>query len=721
MKNLKILFWITIFMNSFLLFLIEPMFSRYIVPTVGGSISVWNIALMCFQVLLLCGYLYTHYFPKLVGYNKYMLIHICVLVLSAITSCILFKIKSFDINTSAPTIDLILILLSTISIPFFMLSTSSTNFQHYYSLTQKEMPYHLYALSNAANLIALVSYPLFLEVFIGLKKQILLWNILYSTAVIIGVFICVKVYLKLKKYDFSEIKDSNKQNKEKISKKRKIYWLLLSFIPCGLMIAQNNVLENRVNVASIHYYWILPLIIYLLSYIIAFSNIRLFSVKVFEKIALWLSIVVLAIFFTGMNQQIYILSMLLLFVISFICNMYIVADEPDISNLTEFYLWIAIGGALAGVVCSIIAPLIFNNVYEYPLIVIGFLLLMFHLHKKSTESFVVEQWEYTFLFVVGLLIVLSMGMSQKSLIYICLLLLAFVIRKLYSKEKTRIVSLATIIILTSSFNYVILQNIDYQVRNFYGIKTIITSDYIDNDGTKHKLVNMYVGNTLHGSQFASGDEYEFEALTYYDKEGSTVGRFFTGNKDRIKTVGAVGLGVGILSTVSDEHQKWKYFEIDPQVLEIANNKKYFTILDKYKHEVVTGDARIKLQSEKDNYYDVLVLDAYSGDIVPASLLTKEAIELYKSKLKDDGIMLFHITNHQFDLRPVLSTVADVIDMECYIDTIPSKGIVIPANSVWVMMTNNKSFVSENWTKIEKYDNFQLWTDDKYSIATVLKK
>lgn len=684
--------------------------------------SIWNIALMCFQILLLGGYMYTHYLPKLIGFKAYMKVHLGLLIFSAIFSFVCFEARDFTVNTSSPSMDIILILLSTIGVPYFVVSTSSTNFQRWYSLIQKERPYHLYSLSNTGNLLALVGYGLVVEVLLGLKNQILLWNVLYGVAVAIGVYIGMMVYTSLAANDFIDVKvQSEKGKKETIGFKRNIYWLLLSFIPCSLMIATNTVLANTINANYIPYFWILPLVVYLLGYIIAFSKLKLFDISVYEKITFWLLMIILGILFSPFNGYVYMVSMIALFMVSLICNLYLVKDAPKVSNLTEFYMYIAIGGALGGIFASIVAPLIFNNVYEYPIIVSMFLFTMFFKQKKDkVEFFKIEQWEYSLLFLAGLCVVILNGMSVKVVLLLALLFMLFSIRSLYRYQKTRLIALIILISLTSIFDYALLQKNECQMRNFYGIKKVVSSDYIDEKGNKHQLSNLLVGNTLHGSQFKKGSEYEFEALTYYDRKGSTIGRFFIANKDRIRTVGAVGLGVGILSAISDERQEWKYFEIDPQVMEIAKNSRYFTVMDKYRHEVVLGDARITLQSEKDQYYDVLVLDAYSGDIIPANLLTKEAVELYKRKLKHDGIMFFHITNRQFELKPVLSTVSEALGVDCYVDTIPSKGTVIQVNSVWVMMTNNKNFVSDTWVKIEKYDDFKIWTDDKYSLTSVLK-
>lgn len=723
LKNLKTLFWITIFLNSFLLFLVEPMFNRMILPIAGSSMSVWNIALMCFQVLLLCGYMYTHYLPKLIGYKAYMRVHLGLLISSAIFSFLYFKIENFTVDTSSPSMDIIFILLSTIGVPYFVVSTSSTNFQKWYSLAYKESPYHLYSLSNTGNLLALIGYGLILEVLFGLKNQILMWNILYATAVAIGVYIGTRVYTKLCVNDFIDVEEQSAQSKkDTVGFKRKIFWLLLSFIPCSLMIATNTVLGNSINVNHIHYFWILPLAIYLMAYIIAFSKLKLFDISVYEKITFWFTLIILGILFLPFYNYVYIVLMIALFMVSLVCNLYLVKDTPNESNLTEFYLYISIGGALGGIVASIIAPLVFNNVYEYPIIVIVFLVTMlFKRMEDKVELFKIEQWEYSTLFLAGLCAVILTGISIKLVRLLGFLLMLFTIRRLYIYPKTRIIALIILVFFTSVINYVLLRDIDYQARNFYGIKTVKRSNYIDEGGNKHQLVHLFVGNTLHGSQFRKGSKYEFEALTYYDRAGSTIGRFFTANKDKVRNVGAVGLGVGTLSAISAEGQEWKYFEIDPQVIAIAKNPQYFTIMDRYKYEIIMGDARVTLQAEKEQYYDVLVLDAYSGDMIPANLLTKEAVELYKSKLKDNGIMLFHITNRQYELKPVLSTVADAIGVDCYVDTAESKGSVVMANSVWVMMTNNKDLVSDTWTKIEKHAEFEIWTDDKYSIASVLKE
>lgn len=722
LKNLKVLFWITIFLNSFLLFLVEPMFGRMILPIAGSSMSSWNVALMCFQILLLGGYMYTHYLPKLIGFRAYMKVHLVLLILSAIFSLMFFKVRSFTVNTSSPTWDVIKILLSTIGIPFFAVSTSSTNFQKWYSLNQKESPYHLYSLSNSGNLLALIGYGLVVEVIFGLKSQMVIWNALYTIAVSIGVYIGVNVYRSLDNSNFVEVREQAEYVKKvPIGLNRKLYWLLLSFIPCSLMIATNSVLDNVINVNHIHFFWLLPLIIYLIAYIIAFSKLKLMDIQVYEKLAFWATLIALAILFTKLNMYVYVVSMATLFFVSLTCNMYIVKDVPHESNLTEFYMYISIGGALGGIFASIIAPLIFNNVYEYPLIAVMFLFLLYFRHRKeSIDSFYIESWEYTLLFIAGLCIVILKGMSKVSILLFLVLIMLYMIRRLFSYQKSRFINLIMLFAIISVFDYALLRNNEYQVRNFYGVKSIINTEYTVRDDEKYELVNLIYGNTLHGSQFEKDSKYEFEALTYYDREGSSVGRFFTSKKENINTVGVVGLGVGILSALSDETQTWKYFEIDPQVVEIAENPAYFTMMDRYKPEVVLGDARITLQAEENNSYDVLVLDAYSGDIIPASLLTKEAVELYMSKVKDDGILFFHTSNMQFDLRPVISKVAEILEVDCYVDIDETEGMLTKIKSEWIMMTRNDDLVSESWTKIEKYPDFDLWTDDKYSISTVMR-
>lgn len=723
MKKIKFLFGITIFLNAFLLFLVEPMFNRILTPMLGSSVSIWNVAVMCFQIILLGGYLYAHYLPKAIGYKNYIKVHIIILLAGTVLSFLFFNIREFQINTNNPTLDLIFILLSTIAFPFFVLSTSTTNFQKWYSSISNENPYYLYSLSNAGNLIALISYGLVIEVFLGFKKQILFWNILLFVASVMGCFIGIIVYKTANKFTPGPRSSEQKNNKVKmgtvLSLNKKFYWLLLSFIPCALMTATNTLLGNTINVVKIPYYWLIPLIVYLLAYIIAFSNIKLFQTNVFEKLAFWASMFAFCVFFIS-NDIAYIISIFALFIISLVCNLYLVEDKPEPYNLTEFYLYIAIGGALGGIFATLAAPLIFTNVYEYLLILAIFLILMLYKHKKENiKTLNIEQWEYSIIFAAVLLVVIINGISYKLLAVLLIFFFFFIIRSIYVYQQTRFLSIFLLFSVIISFNYAFFKNIVYQARNFYCIKQIMKTDYIDENNKHYDIIKLLDGNTVHGQQFAAGSDREFEGISYYHKD-SAIGRFLTENKNKIKNIGVVGLGIGVLSVYSTESQNWTYFEIDPQIIEIAKNKEFFSIVDKYKPNIIQGDARITLKEQEDKYSDVLILDAYSGGLIPTSLLTIEAIELYKSKLKDDGILMFHISNNQYDLKPVLSKAAEYIGMKCYIDSFNSRISSIYSTSEWVMMTNNNDYVNEYWKEINKYDSFKLWTDDRHSILTILK-
>lgn len=721
-KSFKKLFWVTIFLNSFLLFLIEPIFGRILQPIAGSSVSSWNVALMCFQVLLLAGYMYTHFLPKLIGLKNYMRVHIMILLLSVVFSFAFFRIRSFTVNTTSPALDVILILLATIGIPFFVVSTSSTNFQRWYSLHHKESPYHLYSLSNFGNLLALIGYGIVIEVIFGLRNQILFWNVLYSIAVAFSVYIGITVYKNLEEtYPADPTVPISPEKKQPINTRTRGRWTLLSFIPSALLIATNSVLDNVVNVNHIHYFWLLPLIVYLLAYIVAFSRLKLNSIVYYEKLAIWASIVAVLILFSKMNMAIYAASMIALFLVSLVCNMYVVDSAPEASDLTEFYMYIAIGGALGGIFASLISPLIFNNVYEFPLLIISFLFIVALRHKDDRSSeFAMESWEYALLFTAGLGLMIWGGLSARTVAVSLVLIIIFLFRRLFSHNKTRFLNLVFLSVVVVGMNFFLLKNTGYHVRNFYGIKTVNRGLFTPEKGEPMELVSLINGNTLHGSQFAEGTPHEFAALAYYDGEGSTVGKFFHASSSQIENVGIVGLGVGSLSALSESGQTWKYFEIDPQVIEIATDPAHFTMLSQYDHDVVLGDARITLQGEPDGLYDALVLDAYSGDLIPASLLTIEAIELYQSKIRDDGILLFHISNRQYDLKPVLSKAAETLGVTCYYDNEKSEGVLYPVASEWIMMTNNQELVADSWMEIEKYSEFKLWTDDRYSVTSVLR-
>ena len=720
------------------------MFGRMLQPVAGSSVSSWNVALMCFQLILLGGYMYTHYLPKWIGLKTYLKVHMGLLVISVICSFLFFRVSSFAVDTNAPAVDVVLILFSTIGVPFFVVSTSSTNFQRWYDLYLKESPYHLYSLSNFGNLAALIGYGIVVEVLFGLRNQILLWNVLYSIAVAFSIAIAFRVYRSLDEAvlvkqsepaadELSGVGSETAPDEDPgqsgttngegapVLRSTKIYWTLLAFIPSALMIATNSVLDNVVNVNHIHYFWLLPLIIYLMAYIIAFSRLDLGSIHIYEKLSLWSAVTAVLLLFSGANMAVYAVSMITLFMVSLTCNLYIVKSAPDASNLTEFYMFIAIGGALGGVFASLLAPMIFPNVYEYSLLVFLFLFVLAYqrrLDRKENLALSIPEHGLVFLGVFASL--LWGGVSVKTVTVWLVLGILYLFRRLLSYNRTRFLNVGFLLLIVLGSSFFLLKDTGVHVRNFYGIKRVTRGLIIPKDGEPLEMVSLINGNTLHGSQFAKGTPYEFEALAYYDKAGSTVGKFFTEHREEIQNVGIVGLGVGSMSALSEPDQKWTYFEIDPQVIEIARDQKSFTMLAKYQHEVVPGDARITLEEEADGIYDVLVLDAYSGDLIPASLLTREAIELYLDKIKEDGILFFHISNRQYDLRPVLSKAAETLGIPCYHDTDRSEGVLYPVPSEWIMMTRNEALAGDSWVETPKYPDFRLWTDDRYSLTTILK-
>ena len=584
MKNYKLLFWVTIFVNSFLLFLIEPMINRMLLPFAGSSMSVWNIALMCFQIILLGGYIYVHYLPKFVGYKNYLKIHILLLSVSIIITFLFFKKPQVVINTN-----------NRLWINFYIVQRLESFFLYYLRLnkfskngTTKFNESPLFYSKQYRKYTAKWVYYCY-EVLLGLNHTVTLFNIIYTITAVISVIVVLNIYKSFNHNSLEETIESHDVKKEQISSNRILYWIILSFIPNALMIATNTILYNQINVNSIHYFWILPLMIFLTAYIIAFSKLKLLDTDIYERLALWACIMVLLLIFYSTTIFIYIISMFALFIICLVCNIYLVQDKPNASNLTEFYLYISIGGALGGVFSSIISPLIFNDVYEFPLMIAAFILLMFNKHRKDKIlEFTVQKWEYDLVFLLLFIIIIINGISLNliQLSYIIIIVLAYRMRRLYMFVNSRRNTIILLLVTTSLISFAMLRKVEYKERNFYGVKTITKSEYIDDNDNKHTIIHLISGNTVHGSQFSKGDEFEFEAISYYDSTGSTVGRFFNQNSNKINTVGVVGLGIGTLSALSNENQEWKYFEIDPQVIEIAQDEEYFTILNRFNHEVI---------------------------------------------------------------------------------------------------------------------------------------
>lgn len=650
------------FTGAFLSFSMEPMVGRLLTPIFGGSSQVWLISIMFFQGIMLLGYFYAHIISK-----KPSIYHIVGLGVPLLLQWPL-DLTAVP-SAGSPASDILLALLKHISLPFFFLSTTAVvaqNWWHSSSLnTSKSEPYFLYSLSNSGSLIALLSYPLLWEPTTGLNAQKTAWSYLYLAYV--AVVLMTWLALNPKK----QVSDEHAKTEVNLGRASMAQWILISLTTSSLLFATTNILTMEIG--SIPLIWIPPLVIYLISFIITFKGTHHFS-----NIAFWLpEVAMLALLLTIFPTTLpfVLFPVFILFVIA---HKRLYDSRPDPSELSKFYLCIAFGGWLGGLAVSILAPMMFTGTLEYPLAIIG----------------------------TGLLSV------QRQ-------------HGLWWRQASRLPGYSRFIVLMGCLIAVSLffgaMSKGYGLRNFYGIYRI--KDVIaENPSESYRVLTH--GRTIHGQQYLSPDRRK-EPLAYYYNDGGLEQAMRL--RKQGKPVGMVGLGAGDAIAWFGRGDSVNIMEIDPDVEVLA--KDHFSYLNDTQAtiNVTTGDARItlgKLNSKHEELYDALLIDAFSGDGIPTHLLTLEALDIYLSRISEDGLLIFHITNRFFDLRPVLLTLAESRGLHaiCRISRREYSNKHHKDPSVIVMsrdirrlqslLKDPKWFALDNDKSIERYS---AWTDDHINV------
>jgi len=707
------IYGITIFVSAFLLFQIQPLISKYILPWFGGTTSVWTICMIFFQAVLLLGYLYAHFITKYFSNKKQIFIHSAFLIGSIAFLPILPSSAWKPETSDIPELQILLMLFASIGLPILILSATSPLIQSWISkINQKKSPYKLYALSNAGSLIALISFPFLFEPLLPISTQATVW---------LGIFIafilfCFVSAIALWKYG-QPIKQILKQQTEKIlkpTKKLKFYWISLAFITSTLFLAVTNKVSQEISVVP--FFWVVPLSLYLLTFIIAFSKKEK---KDYHSTNLFLYVIFIFIIsvlvFTGLENifiQLAIYS-ILLFLFCLVCHTELSRLKPHSNYLTSFYLIIAFGGVLGGIFTGIIAPIIFNSYIELIIaFVVCALISLFVLLK-----------------IKG--IYLELSLLKPKLVQITL-----TTRHKQLIKKTKLSNFFTIAILigliifsSSGVIYFIKKDKSIytveQTRNFYS--TLAVKVKKSEEHNEHAIM-LISGNIMHGTQSLE-QEKRGQPTSYYTT-GSGINRLFKvlAEKNQTLRIGAIGLGTGTISAYGKEGDYFNYYEINPEVERLC--KKYFSYLfDKnIDFKITLGDARINLEKENSQNYDVFVLDAFTDDAIPIHLLTKEAFEIYLKHLAKNGIIAAHISNKHIDLEPVVHKIAQHFNMQAITisNMIQSDILHTNTSSAWVLISKNQELlnsdiiqqkVSTENVDLEKQD---LWTDDYSNIFKVLK-
>ena len=720
------IFAVTIFTGSSLLFLVQPMFAKMLLPRLGGSSSVWNTCVLFFQTVLLLGYLYAHVSTKWLGVRRQALVHLGVLLLP-------FAVLPLSAGSAAPSSDdnpvlwLLVTMSQTVGLPFFVVSTTAPLLQRWFAtfpLPSARDPYFLYSASNLGSMIALLGYPFLLEPAIGVRSQTMIWMAGYSLLVLLAagcawmVRECSGTVGTLP----AETRDAHAAAAAvPPSGRLRLQWIALSFVPSSLMLGVTTHVSS--DIAAVPLMWVLPLAIYLLTFVLAFSQReavpRQFLIRALPPLVF---VCLLTILIAGQSGWFIPLHLATFFCAALLCHRELASRRPHVAHLTEFYIWMSLGGMFGGIFNTLVAPQLFSTILEYPLVLAGAALLRpAPITRKKPEPLAVVIAVAAIVLACGAYFILgSPPVEQTGILLGTMLGLSLPIVFARRARAFGIVAMAFVVVIAlgrpSSAGRVLFVG-----RSFFGMHKVIEGP----DGTYRLLQH---GSTVHGRQQLSG-ESDCQPTSYY-VPASPIGQLFGARTDKIDAVGIIGLGSGGLACYAQPGERWTFYEIDPLVDAIARNTAYFTQLKNSKGEVdvVLGDGRITLQDAPLAAYDMLILDAFSSDAIPLHLLTREALHLYLSRLAPDGVIALHISNRYLNLEPMLGALVrqEGLSALAFVDNDISAADLANGRfgSHWVMVARDAAPLARlqgtsGWRPPVVSAHVKPWTDDYSNILSVL--
>ena len=678
-----VLFAATIFLSSFLLFLVQPMIARMILPWFGGTASVWGTCMVFFQITLLLGYLYSHRIITMLHPKQQRILHSVLLAL-----CLIFLPMGPSLwwkpaGGEDPMLRILGLLTTSIGLPYLVLSTTGPLMQAWFVQARPgAIPYRLFALSNLGSMLALLSYPTLIEPLLGLRQQSLFWSA--GFALFVAVCLVTGWVSLRRRLDAVVVAPVTEEiaTPPLPGLMARIDWILLATCPSILLLALTNSLTQ--DVAAIPFLWVIPLSLYLLSFILCFDMDRWYRRWLFLPLG-WLAAFLLVLVTMGGLPVVKITPVVVMVAVCFfiacmVCHGELAARKPHPKHLTLFFLMVSVGGALGGTFVAIVAPLLFHVNYELPVGLSLFAYLIVMATTDMTENRGAWRILKPVSITVGLVFFLYLGYRFN----------------LANREAV------------------------YSARNFYGELRVGASGDEEDWGGMRRLVN---GAINHGEQYVH-PKRRAEPTTYYCQD-SGVGMALNSRPAGPTKVAVIGLGTGTLASYSRAGDVFRFYDINPLVVDIAKKFFYYVPEAKGKVEIVMGDARLSLEREEPQNYDVIAVDAFSSDSIPVHLLTREAIQLYFRHLKADGVLAIHVSNRYIELEPVLEQQAVRAGKRAA--TVDSRGDAERScyQSVWVILTarndllNRPEFLRATRPTLISV-TLPLWTDDYSNVFQLLR-
>jgi SAM-dependent methyltransferase len=666
----------TVFLSAFLLFLVQPLLAKQILPWFGGAAIVWTLCMVFFQFVLLLGYAYAHWLASRPDGRRQAVVHIALLAASLAFLPVAADPSWKPVGGASPAGPILALLFATVGLPYLLLSSTSPLAQSWFARAfPGSSPYRLFALSNFASMLALLGYPFLFEPWFTSYEQSRWWSWGYAAFVLC----CAGLAWKSRNLPPLTVEGGQiaATAEEPAPRAGQItLWLALSAMGCVTLLGVTNHLTQ--NISSIPLLWVVPLAVYLLTFILCFEGRHWYRRDIYLA-SLMFVLCVMGWFLADKELQFMLLWQIAVFTVGLyfvcmFCHGELARRRPGAKHLTLFYLIVAMGGVLGGVLVGIVAPITLPGYLELEIALV-------------------------------IVAALAIGTNLKRpmpVLFLLVAVLAFTCAALGYRVKT------------------FTEDTVYIHRNYYGVLRVKENQSrIDDVETKYR--SLVHGSILHGEQWLS-EKYRHSATTYY-KTTSGIGRTLVAFEGKPIRVGVIGLGAGSLAVYGDGDDVYRFYDINPAVEYVAYT--WFTYLQDSpaKIEVVLGDARLSLEREAPQNYDVLAVDAFSGDSIPVHLITVEAFGQYLRHLKPDGVIAFHVSNRFLDLKPVLLAIAEKHSLQyAYLHESGENG---GTTSDWVVMTRNKSFILRPeivaaTEPVAPQPDWRLWTDSYNNILQVFR-
>jgi SAM-dependent methyltransferase len=741
-------FALTILLSAFLLFQVQPLIAKLILPWFGGSAAVWTSCMLFFQMALLGGYAYAHWLSGQPA-TRQTFIHIGLLVVSFVALPILPSAWWKPSGPEDPLLRILGLLTATVGLPYFLLSSTSPLLQSWYSRANGgAMPYRFFALSNAGSMVGLLAYPVLIEPTLTGRQQAWSWSIAYACFAAV----CATVAFRSRGAALAAERVAAEPGPPPAWSER-LLWMGLAACASALLLSVTNHLTQ--NVAAIPFLWVLPLSLYLLSFILCFDSDRWYNRWLFVR----LGAVALPAMAYAISQENTIDKLkpavaffcAALFVLFMVCHGELARRRPAPRYLTMFYLMVSVGGALGGLLIAFAAPYFFNALYDLPVVVSLTAFVLVYLLWRERGAGKTDSAEFldgpfdkpivltlvaglvgyvAWRFVAGRYLngtpFLSAPYDTVVLLAITGVLAGYLVVR--SKDSSFIVlALAAGLAfgITGFLARDTWKSIGHSrvlVRNFYGALVVYDTETDGNMGPARVLRH---GTIDHGEQFLWPQNRRFPT-TYYARKSGVGIAIQTLQLQGPMHVGVIGLGAGTLTTYARPIDRYRVYDINPLVLKIAQTQFTFLLDCMAPHDVVMGDARLSLENEPPQGFDVLAVDAFSGDAIPVHLLTREAYSLYWRHLKPDGVLAVHVSNRYLNLAPVVALgagedhkTAKMVSFEP-----DDRNETEETESDWVLVSSRPGFFDQPElkmaTKIDPIPGLRMWTDDYSNLYRILR-